>query len=403
MNLQQKMGTVDLPPSSNLQEDHKELRNALRGLTCNEKKVIEILGRRTKAQRESISERYKLVFGESLQKRVKSAMSNKLLARSVCLWLMEPSERDAVLLCEALKEVTPKKDRVVIGILCSRTSAQIYQIKQAFYTLFNQTLENHVDGSAFDFSELQAKSKWAFWRTSSEPKAKDPPKRAFGITKLLLALARGSRPVNTTIDRHIALTDAHQLNKVCIGKLGNEETLVRIFSTRSSYQLTATMNYYQQHYGHDFEKPLSKKDAGEFLQALRSVVRCLRQPSKFYAQELSTALSGSGSTDEETLIGIITTRAEVDLQVIKLEFQNECKKSLEEAIGTETSGTFRQFLLAVINQGDKLPSPRTSPASSDYMSVHTSIGSRQHASDSSQNGSASYFSGSVGSNSQNSF
>jgi len=127
------------------------------GLTCNEKKVIEILGRRTKAQRDSISERYKLVFGESLQKRVKSAMSNKLLARSVSLWLMEPSERDAVLLCEALKEVTPKKDRVVIGILCSRTSAQIYQIKQAFYTLFNQTLENHVDGSAFDFSELQTK------------------------------------------------------------------------------------------------------------------------------------------------------------------------------------------------------------------------------------------------------
>lgn len=74
------------------------------------------------------------------------------------------------------------------------------------------------------------------------------------MMQLLLALARGSRPENTAVDRHIALSDAHHLNKVCTGKIGNEEMLIRIFTTRSSYQLSATMNYYQQHYGHDFEK-----------------------------------------------------------------------------------------------------------------------------------------------------
>lgn len=74
--------------------------------------------------------------------------------------------------------------------------------------------------------------------------------------QLLLALVRASRPENSTVDRHIALNDAHQLNKVftIVGKVGNEDTLIRIFCTRSAQQLTATLNYYHQHYGHDFEQ-----------------------------------------------------------------------------------------------------------------------------------------------------
>lgn len=70
----------------------------------------------------------------------------------------------------------------------------------------------------------------------------------------MLALVRGNRPENTSVDRHIALNDAHQLNKVFTGKVGDEDTLIRIFCTRSAQQLTATLNYYHQHYGHDFEE-----------------------------------------------------------------------------------------------------------------------------------------------------
>jgi len=48
------------------------------GLGCNEKRVIEILGRRTQAQRIEIAQAYQTVYGESLHKRLKSAMSGKL-------------------------------------------------------------------------------------------------------------------------------------------------------------------------------------------------------------------------------------------------------------------------------------------------------------------------------------
>ena len=73
--------------------------------------------------------------------------------------------------------------------------------------------------------------------------------------QLLLALVRGNRPENTTVDRYIALNDAHHLNKVVTRKSAeDEDTLIRIFCTRSAQQLTATLNYYHQHYGHDFEQ-----------------------------------------------------------------------------------------------------------------------------------------------------
>lgn len=285
-----------------------------------------------------------------------------------------------------------KADRAFIGIVCTRNSAQIYLIKQAYYTMFNQTLENHIDGTDSHFMEFQTKNKWAFWR-SGESKVKEVPKRLVGVTKLMLALVRGNRPENTSVDRHIALNDAHQLNKVFTGKVGDEDTLIRIFCTRSAQQLTATLNYYHQHYGHDFEESLINENSGDFEQALRYTVMCFRQPAKFYAEELHTALGGAG-TDDDALIRVITTRAEVDMQYIKLEFANECKRSLEEMIANDTIGNYRYFLLTLVGPGDLgLFSPRTSNASASYYSPRTSNGSAsRQPSTGSQNGSASYYS-----------
>ncbi|XP_024373908.1 annexin-like protein RJ4 isoform X2 [Physcomitrium patens] len=308
------MGTLTLPPCFNLQEDCKELRSSLKGLGSNEKKVIEILGRRTQAQRLEIAQAYQTVYGESLHKRLKSAFSGKL------------------------------------------------------------------------------ESKWAFWR-SSESKVKEAPKRLVSVTKLLLALVRGNRPENTPVDRHIALNDAHQLHKVVIGKGGNEDTLVRILCTRSIQQLTATFNYYHQHYGRELEQSLTRGGCGEFEQALRYTVMCYRQPAKFYAEELNAALGGAG-TDDDALIRVVTTRAEVDMQYIKLEFANESKKKLEDMIANETSGNYRYFLLTLVGPGDLgMFSPRTSNGSMSFYSPRTSNGSASlQQSAGSQNGSASYYS-----------
>ncbi len=57
-------------------------------LGCNEKKVIEVLGRRTSAQRMEIVKAYQTVYGESLHKRLKSSFSGKLEVHNPLLTLL---------------------------------------------------------------------------------------------------------------------------------------------------------------------------------------------------------------------------------------------------------------------------------------------------------------------------
>lgn len=53
-------------------------------------------------------------------------------------------------------------------------------------------------------------------------------------------------------------------------------------------------------------------------------------------------------TDDSTLIRVIVTRAEIDMQYIKAEYRKKHGKSLNDAVHSETSGHYRAFLLALL-------------------------------------------------------
>lgn len=73
--------------------------------------------------------------------------------------------------------------------------------------------------------------------------------------QLLLALARGNRSESLGVDTHLALADAQALYRAGEARLGtNEDTFINILTTRSAAHLNCTFQYYQQTYGHSFEK-----------------------------------------------------------------------------------------------------------------------------------------------------
>jgi len=53
-------------------------------------------------------------------------------------------------------------------------------------------------------------------------------------------------------------------------------------------------------------------------------------------------------TDDKTLTRVIVTRAEIDMQYIKAEYEKKYQKPLVDAIHSETSGNYRNFLLALL-------------------------------------------------------
>jgi annexin A7/11 len=298
-------------------EDVRGLYRAFKGFGCDEKKVIQILAHRTQLQRVAIADAYNAQYGESIHKRLKSELHGKLEA-AIRLWMMGPAQRDAILVYESTHGLGTK-DRALIGIICTRTPSQIYEIKQAYHSMYQQPLERQIDGD-----------------TSGD------------YRKLLLALVRGTRSETLAVDPNLALADAEALYQAGESRIGtNEDIIIHILTTRSPAQLNMTLQCYRQNFRHDFERAIKKETSGRFENALTAVVQSTCYPARYFAQELVDATRGLGTKDDD-LIRVITTRAELDMYYIKQEFLALTDKPLEQVIASETSGDYQHFLLSVV-------------------------------------------------------
>ncbi|KAE8720634.1 Annexin D5 [Hibiscus syriacus] len=123
----------------------------------------------------------------------------------------------------------------------------------------------------------------------------------------------------------------------------DEKTFIRIFSERSRAQLAASSASYRDMYGSSLKKAVKRETSGKFEDGLLTILRCSDNPAKYFAKVLRKAMKGLG-TDDTTLIRIIVTRTEIDMQYIKAEYLRKYKTTLNE----ETSGRYRTFLLALL-------------------------------------------------------
>ncbi len=55
-------------------------------------------------------------------------------------------------------------------------------------------------------------------------------------------------------------------------------------------------------------------------------------------------------TDDDSMIRVIVTRSEIDMEQIKIEYEKRFKQTLAEAIKGDTSGDYRALLLAIIGE-----------------------------------------------------
>lgn len=85
----------------------------------------------------------------------------------------------------------------------------------------------------------------------------------------------------------------------------------------------------------------------EYLAALRAVIRCICCPEKYFEKVIRMAIAGLG-TDENALTRVITTRAEVDLKVVKEVYHKRNSVPLERAVAGDTSGDYERMLLALL-------------------------------------------------------
>lgn len=299
-------------------QDAKMLNEACKGMGTDEAAIIEILSSRTSDERQQIKQKYKATYGKDLEEVFKSELSGSFEKTALAL-LDRPSEYDARQLQKAMKGLGTD-EAVIIEVLCTRTNKEIMAIKEAYQRLFDRSLESDVKAD-----------------TSGT------------LKKILVSLLQANRDEGDEVDRDLAGRDAKDLYDAGEDRWGTDELAFNeVLAKRSHKQLRATFQAYQILINKDIEEAIEAETSGDVQKAYLTLVRCAQDQEGYFADRLYKSMKGAG-TDEETLIHIIVTRAEVDLQGIKAKFQEKYQKSLSDMVCSDTSGDFQKLLVALLH------------------------------------------------------
>lgn len=140
-----------------------------------------------------------------------------------------------------------------------------------------------------------------------------------------------------------AATDAGVLDKAIKTKGVDEVTIIETLVRRSNAQRQQIKAAYQQANGKPLDVALKAALKGELEEV---VLGLLMTPAQYDSFLLKSAMKGLG-TDEDTLVEILASRTNKEIQEIKQVFKQEYKKDLEAEIKSETSGDFRNALLSL--------------------------------------------------------
>ncbi|KAI3827114.1 hypothetical protein L1987_01178 [Smallanthus sonchifolius] len=306
----------DASPSA----DAELLRKACHGWGTDEKAVISILGHRNATQRKLIREAYQQLYKEDLVKRLEHELSGDF-ERAVYRWNLDPSDRDAVLANVALRKENCDY-RVIIELSCTLSPQELFSIKCAYQCRYKRSLEEDIAS-----------------HTSCD------------LPMLLVGLVSIHRYQGNEVNMKLANSESSILRNAIEEKSFNHEDILRIITTRSKPQLMATLNCYKDEHSCNITKHLKDNPANAYTETLRTTIRCISNPTKYFEKVIRNAIKKSGA-NEDALTRVIVTRAEKDLKEIMEQYYMRNSVPLDQAVAKETSGHYKKFLLTLLGKAD---------------------------------------------------
>ncbi|XP_020637120.3 annexin A5 [Pogona vitticeps] len=147
-----------------------------------------------------------------------------------------------------------------------------------------------------------------------------------------------------------AKADAEVLRKAMKGLGTDEESILKILTSRSNAQRQEIALAFKTLFGRDLVADLKSELTGKFENLMVQLMR----PSRLYdAHALKHAVKGAG-TDEKVLNEILASRTTAEVRKIKEVYQEEYEADLEAHIKSDTSG-FYQRMLVVLLQANRDP------------------------------------------------
>ncbi|KAK2503854.1 hypothetical protein MC885_003296 [Smutsia gigantea] len=157
---------------------------------------------------------------------------------------------------------------------------------------------------------------------------------------ILLDSAYGSVKAYTNFD---AERDALNIETAIKTKGVDEVTIVNILTNRSNEQRQDIAFAYQRRTKKELASALKSALSGHLETVILGL---LKTPAQYDASELKASMKGLG-TDEDSLIEIICSRTNQELQEINRVYKEMYKTDLEKDIVSDTSGDFRKLMVAL--------------------------------------------------------
>ncbi|XP_067296083.1 annexin A1-like [Pseudorasbora parva] len=310
------LGTVKPDPNFNAQNDAAKLKKAIETKGVDEATIVEVLAKRSNAQRQQIKAAYQQSTGKPLADALKKALKSDFEEVALAL-LMTPPEYDAFEMKRAIKGLGTN-EVVLNEILGTRSNKEIAALKNTFKEVYGEMLEENIKSEVSGYLETT-----------------------------LVSLCKATRSEDRNIDEGQAKSDAKALFEAGENRIGTVcSVLIDILTNRSETQLCKIFQYYGQLSKDGFAKDLEGELHGNFEDCLMTLVKSAVNKPAYFAERLHLAMKGLG-TNTDTLTRIIVSRSEIDLLKIIQEYKRLYGKTLQEDILKETSGDYEKILLAI--------------------------------------------------------
>uniref|UniRef100_A0A914ZP17 Annexin n=1 Tax=Parascaris univalens TaxID=6257 RepID=A0A914ZP17_PARUN len=138
---------------------------------------------------------------------------------------------------------------------------------------------------------------------------------------------------------------ADELEKAMKGSGCDKNKVIDVIAKISNAQRQMIRTPYKAKYNKDLVEELKRELSGDFENV---IIGLMETPTKYDAIQLQNATKGLG-TRESTLVDILCSRTNNELSAIKTEYRNKYGRSLEEDVVGDTSGDFKELLVALLN------------------------------------------------------
>jgi len=316
------MATIWAKDEFDAEADCQILRDAMKGFGTNTDAIIDVISSCDNAQRQALRFNFAQMYGKVLLEDFKSELSGNF-RKLVRALMLPPALFDAHELRNAMKGIGTD-EKCLIQTLCSKSNMEISAIKEEYTYEIKRDLQD----------DLQSESSGHFKR-------------------LLFSLSNGMRDESGDINVSVATADAAELKEAGIDTVGTDESVFnRILCSQSHQQLRHVFHQYKKMTGESIIKSIKREFSGSVRDGLLAVAKIVINPASYYAQELHASMKGLG-TDNTSLIRIIVSRSEIDLEDIKAEFLKRYGQSLVSWIEDDTSGDYRKLLLRIIGGNEQ--------------------------------------------------